>query len=84
MYKFLSIFLFTGLLLVDEIVAQNEDAFTKEGVHTPSIALKTNLLYDATFTVNAGLEFKVARKLSLDLPFNLNVWTFAFFDNNVL
>ena len=29
------------------------------------VALKSNLLYDATTTMNLGLEFGLARKLSL-------------------
>ncbi len=37
-------------------------------------ALKTNLLYDATATVNLGLEQAVAPKWSIDLSGNLNAW----------
>lgn len=38
------------------------------------IAVKTNLLYDLTATVNAGVEVGVAPKWSLDLSGNLNAW----------
>lgn len=38
------------------------------------IALKSNLLYDVTTTINLGLEFKLARKWTLDVPVNYNPW----------
>ena len=39
------------------------------------VALKTNLLYDATMTVNLGAEVALAPKWSVDLSGNLNAWT---------
>lgn len=39
-------------------------------------SLKTNLLYDATATVNIGGELKVAPHWSIDLSGNLNSWSF--------
>lgn len=41
------------------------------------IALKTNLLYDATLTVNAGIEVRLAPKWSVDLSGNFNAWSFS-------
>lgn len=38
-------------------------------------AVKTNLLYDATATVNLGLEVGLAPKWTLDLSGNLNAWS---------
>ena len=38
------------------------------------IAVKSNLLYDATTTMNLGLEFGLARKWTLDIPVNYNPW----------
>ena len=38
------------------------------------IALKSNLLYDATTTMNLGVEFGLARKWTLDIPVNYNPW----------
>lgn len=38
------------------------------------VSVKTNLLYDATLTVNAGMEFALARKWSVDVSGNLNAW----------
>ena len=44
------------------------------GVKAQNVAIKTNLLYDATATVNLGVEIGLARKWSLDLSGNLNAW----------
>ncbi len=38
------------------------------------VAVKTNLLYDATTTLNAGVEFGLAPKWTFDLSGNLNAW----------
>lgn len=38
-------------------------------------AIKTNVIYDATTTVNLGVEVGVAPKWSIDLSGNLNVWS---------
>lgn len=37
-------------------------------------AIKTNLLYDATATINLGVEQAVAPKWSIDLSGNFNAW----------
>ena len=39
-----------------------------------NVALKSNLLYDATLTVNAGLEVGLAPRWSFDLSGNYNGW----------
>lgn len=39
------------------------------------LAIKTNILYDATATVNAGVEIGLAPKWTLDLSGNLNAWS---------
>lgn len=44
---------------------------------TPRLVVKTNLLYDATSTFNLGVEIKTGRRLTLDVPFNYNPWTFS-------
>ena len=38
------------------------------GRHTPALSLKSNLAYDATGGFNLGAEFKVAPRLTVDLP----------------
>lgn len=37
-------------------------------------SLKTNVLYDATATINLGAEMRVAPRWSVDLSGNLNAW----------
>lgn len=39
------------------------------------VTVKTNLLYDATLTANAGIEFGLAPRWSVDLSGNYNGWT---------
>lgn len=46
-----------------------------QGVKSQDVALKTNLLHDATCTVNAGVEFGLAPRWSLDLSGDYNGWT---------
>jgi hypothetical protein len=41
-----------------------------------SVAVKSNLFYDATTTLNGGVEFGLAPRWSLDVSGNLNPWTF--------
>lgn len=40
------------------------------------VAVKTNLLYDATTTPNLGLEVAVGRKNTLNVVYGINPWTF--------
>ena len=40
-------------------------------------AVKTNLLYDATSTLNLGFEFGLGRQWTLDVSGNYNPWTFS-------
>ena len=40
------------------------------------VAVKTNLLYDATATINLGAEIGLAPKWTLDLSGNYNGWSF--------
>lgn len=42
--------------------------------HAQKVALKSNLLYDATTTMNLGLEIGLACKWTLDIPVNYNPW----------
>jgi hypothetical protein len=46
---------------------------------TPVFAINSNLLYDATASMNLGIEFKLNKQLTLKLPVAYNPWTF---DNN--
>lgn len=42
--------------------------------HSQKVALKTNVLYDATATVNLGMELRLAPRWSLDVSGNFNGW----------
>ena len=48
------------------------------GVYGQKFAVKSNLLYDATATINLGVEVGLAKKWSLDLSGNYNGWKFGF------
>ncbi len=41
------------------------------------VAVKTNLLYDATTTPNIGVEVGIGGKSTLNLVYGLNPWTFS-------
>ena len=51
--------------------------FLGVGARSLEVAIKSNLLYDATATVNLGLEFRLAPKWTLDVSGNYNGWTFS-------
>lgn len=42
----------------------------------PLLAVKTNLLYDATATINLGIEIGLGYRTTLDISGNYNNWTF--------
>lgn len=44
-------------------------------VRAQSFAVKTNLIYDATTTVNVGMEVGLAPRWTFDLSGNLNTWS---------
>jgi len=46
-------------------------------VHAQQVALKTNLLYDATATPNLGLEVGVGKKHSVQVFYGLHPWKFG-------
>lgn len=46
-------------------------------VHAQTIGVKTNLLYDATTSLNLGGELALSPKVTLDLSGNYNFWTFS-------
>lgn len=46
-------------------------------VDAQTIAVKSNLLYDATTTINLGAEVALTPKLTLDLSGNYNPWEFS-------
>lgn len=46
-------------------------------VSAQEVAVKTNLLYDVLATANAGVEFGVAPKWTVDISGNLNAWNLS-------
>ncbi len=60
-----------------QVITVEEGITEGYGYRAPRIALKTNLLYDATTTINLGAEFLLGRKLTLDVPLSYNPWTFS-------
>jgi outer membrane protein OmpA-like peptidoglycan-associated protein len=44
---------------------------------SPTWNVKTNLIYDATATINIAPEFRLGGKTSLEIPVNYNPWQFA-------
>lgn len=44
-------------------------------LNAQQLAVKTNFLYDATATVNVGIEVGLAPKWTLDISGNLNSWS---------
>lgn len=50
-------------------------AFSQEG--RGGVAIKSNLLYDATSTINLGLDFRLSRRFSLDISGNYNPFLFS-------
>lgn len=46
-------------------------------VRAQQVAVKSNLLYDATSTINLGLELGLSPKWTLDVSGNYNPWTFS-------
>lgn len=49
--------------------------------HAQQVALKTNLLYDATTTPNIGAEMGIGKKSSVQLFYGLNPWKFGHGDD---
>lgn len=62
----------TGILLC--AAANSADSTMTAYVAETPVAIKTNLLYDATLTVNLGAEFRLAPRWSLDVSGNYNGW----------
>lgn len=46
-------------------------------IKAQNVAIKTNLLYDATATFNGGVEFAMGKKWTMDLSANYNPFTFS-------
>ena len=51
--------------------------FLGVGARCQNVAIKSNLLYDATATVNLGIEFCLAPRWTFDVSGNYNGWTIS-------
>lgn len=63
------------LLLGGMTYGQSGDSFHWSIAQPPLLGVKTNLLYDATMTANLGLEVRLSRRYTLDLPVSYNAWS---------
>jgi hypothetical protein len=54
---------------------QSGDNFHWSKVQPPLAGVKTNLLWDATATINLGVELRLSKRYTLDLPVNFNTWS---------
>lgn len=76
MITFLRKFYLTTLVAV--FICISTEAQVKQSKITPSkVAVKTNLIYDATSTINLGVEIGIAKNMTLNLSGNYNPWTFS-------
>ena len=54
--------------------AQEAPARQEGAADLPKAALKTNVIYDATATINLGVEFALAPKMTMDISGDLHPW----------
>lgn len=69
--------LFLAVMLLALPAAVSAQKSQKEEKALPTWNIKTNLLYDATTTLNLGLEFRTGGHTSLEIPVSLNPWQFS-------
>lgn len=74
MGKYILILVTTLLCSLTTVYGQARKIEKRE---TPSLSIETNLLSLATTSLNLGIEFKVAKKMTLQLPLSYNPWTFS-------
>lgn len=65
------------LLMGVVCMAASGAAFTAQAQNFKPVAVKTNLIYDATTTPNIGLEFPTFKKQTAQIFYGLNAWTFS-------
>lgn len=68
-----SLIMIGGLLLFSVTILKAQEEKNTFGQWN----VKSNLLYDATGTINIGTEFPLSSKWSLDVSGNYNGWTFS-------
>ena len=53
------------------------ESVTLPSLSIPSLSIKSNLLYDATTSMNLGLELRTGDNTSFEIPVTYNPWTFT-------
>lgn len=72
------ILLVLNAIVFSHISAQGYSKINKPFIsHSPSVSIKTNILYDLTTSFNLGVEVRTASKYTLDISTNYNPWTFS-------
>lgn len=66
-----------GCALLLHVIPSFGQITTEKIINAPVVVMKTNLLYDATSTLNLGVEFALSHKITLDISGNYNPWTFS-------
>jgi hypothetical protein len=72
--KRFTIVLFTFILFATGVEGQE---IWRRDRTTPSVAIKSNMLYDATASINLGMEFRVSKRFTLEIPASYNPWSFG-------
>lgn len=75
--RFILIFILVFNLVASRVALAQELPVHRLYGNTPNIAIKSNLLYDVTLGPNLGIELKLGKRYTLDLPVNYNPFTFA-------
>lgn len=65
------------MIAIEPIVAQSIFSPQVKPINKPLFAIKTNLLELAAGVANVGLEVRLGRKLSLDIPFTYSPYTIS-------
>ena len=65
---------------VPAVSQQNNPQWMEADMEEPTLpfmSIKSNLLYDATASMNLGLEFRTGDNTSFEIPVSYNPWTFS-------
>lgn len=72
---FVVIVLLLGLLLPQRVMAQQDKSQSQLPADSlPKVALRNNLLYDATLSPNLGIDLRVSWKMTVGLLAGFNAW----------
>ena len=73
----------TGLATTTNVWGQSSETperqrFAEENrlTETPRFAVRTNMLHNLSTSPNLGVEYRLARRWTLELPFTINPWTY--------